>query len=156
MTISLSDLWSPEQVAAELAKVGEISGSLNGMMELFEKNEELFYNLACVSVPRDSPDWMKRCAAFAARFVRLPFKYTNEYLTDETGGWVTWRDEGGSMRFDGVSVDQVREFMNTLNGTSSPNPATDPDWKRGKSIGRSVSNAQVYFRLFAGQEEAVV
>jgi hypothetical protein len=109
----------------------------------------LFYNLACVGVPADSPEWMQQLAAFAHRFIRLNFKYSGEIEGDESGGTVRWRDEFGDLTFEGVSPVTVRNFMDTLNGVSSVDPKADPRWKQSKAIATEVSAAEVYFHVFA-------
>jgi hypothetical protein len=140
-----SKLWSPETVLMEMEEAGPMEPSLPGMIALFSKDKELFYQLACVGVPEQTVGWAQNCAKFAARFLDLPFKYTGEIIGKENSGYVVWHDELGNMPFEGVLATEVRDFMDTLNGVSVVDPS-DKDYKRGKWEGTEVSVAEVYFK----------
>jgi hypothetical protein len=133
-------MMNPQQVSSRLLAHGKRPATLESLIDLYQRDRELFFALACVGVGPDSDPWAVEVAGLAARLrgmVQRGYEVSTDPLTQEK--YVRSRPD--QINFQTRNEQEVIRFLRELNGTSA-------NGKPGKDYaGTEVSEAEVLFAL---------
>lgn len=133
-------MWTEEEIEGLLRPKSPMSG-LVGIMQLYETDRQLFYQLACVGVRPQAPKWMRELAMVAAHLRVFCSTYMPPRDPEQTTITSCYEDIR-ALSLHGLPQWLVCLFLQTLNGVSSGSLSFGE-----KMAGHRISQAEADFKL---------